>query len=102
MPAELLELCKEALDEISLLVEPPVAGVRPPSPGSWRNDGNGPGVENGIVEVLGVVGAVGEDVARFDTIQQILAVDHVAAMAGREHEAHRQAQRIDGGMDFGA
>ncbi len=68
--------------------------------GSWRNDGNSSGVENGVVEVLGVVGPVGKDVARLEAIQQNLAVDHIAAVAGREHKAHRQAQRIDGGMDF--
>lgn len=99
---ELLELGEEAFHEVSLLVEAPVAGVRAASSGSRRNDGNSSGVENGVVEVLGVVGPVGEDVAGFEAVQQVLAVDHIATMAGREYKAHRQAQRIDGSMDLGA
>ena len=67
--AELLEFGKEALDEVAFLVEPSVAGVRAAPFGSWRNDGNGSGVENGVVEVLGVVGAVGDDVAGFEAVQ---------------------------------
>jgi hypothetical protein len=54
------------------------------------------------VEVLGIVGAVGEDVAGFEAVQQVPAVDDVASMARRKHKAHRQAQRIDDSMDLGA
>lgn len=70
--------------------------------GPWRNDGNGSGIENSVVEVLGVVGAVGDDMVWFEAVQQVFAVDDVAAMARREHKAHRQAKRIDNGMDLGA
>jgi hypothetical protein len=41
-------------------------------------------------------------VAGFEAVQQLLAVDHVAPVSRREHEAHRQAERIDNGMDLGA
>ena len=54
------------------------------------------------MEVLGVIGSVGDDVAGLEAVQQVLAIDHVAAMAGREHEAHRQTERVDNGMDLGA
>ena len=74
--------------------------MRAAASGARRNDGNGSGIENGVVEVLGVVDPVGEDVARPEAIQQILAVDYIAKVAGREHKAHWQAQRIDGSMDF--
>ncbi len=70
--------------------------------GAWWNDGNGSGIENGVVEVLGIVGPVGDDVAGFEAVQQVLAENHVAPMAGREHEAQRQTERIDDGMDLGA
>ena len=70
--------------------------------GARWDDGNGPGIENSVVEVLGIVGAVGEDVAGFEAVQQVPAVDDVAAMARRKHKAHRQAQRIDDSMDLGA
>ena len=64
--------------------------------------GDSSSIENDVVEGLGVVGAVGDDVARFKAFQQVLAVDHIASVARREHEAHRQAERIDGGMDLGS
>jgi hypothetical protein len=38
--------------------------------------------------------------AGLEPVQQVPAVDHIAPMARREHEAHRQAQRIDDGMDL--
>src|SRR5690606_21458947 len=101
-PPELLEFGEEALDEVSFLVDAPVASMRTPSFGPRRNDGNSSGIENGVVEVLGVIGAIGDDVAGFEAVQQVLAIDHVAPMARREHEAHRQAERIDKGMDLGA
>lgn len=63
--------------------------------GSWRNDGSGSGIENGVVEVLGVLGSVGDDVD-LSPSSRFLAVDHIAPVTRREHEAHRQAERIDG------
>ena len=54
------------------------------------------------MEVLGVIGTISDDVAGFEAVQQGLAIDHITSVTRREHEAHRQAERIDGGMDLGS
>ncbi len=54
------------------------------------------------MEVLGVIGTISDDMARLEAFQQGLAIDHIASVTRREHEAHRQAERIDGDMDLGS
>lgn len=67
-----------------------------------RNDGDGPCIKNGVVEVFGVIGAVGDDVAGSEALDQVFAKDDVASIARGDHKAYRQAERINGGMDLGA
>jgi hypothetical protein len=76
--------------------------VRTSSLGSRWNDRDGAGIQNGVVEVLGVVGPVGDDIAGTQITQEFFGVDHIASMARRQHEADGQAKRIDSGMDLGA
>ena len=44
---------------------------------------------------------VGDDLAGRQTADQIAGRRHVVLLAGSEHEADRQAERIDYGMDIG-
>lgn len=66
------------------------------------NDRNGARLQNGVVEVLGVIGPVGDDMTRTQTFQQVLGIDDIATMTRRQQQAHRQAKCIDGGVDLGA
>ena len=56
------------------------------------------------VPVFAWSSALADDTARqlAHLASQPWVVDHVAAMARCEHKAHRQAQRIDGGMYLGS
>lgn len=88
---ELLELCKEAFDEVSFFINAPVAWVWSPPLGPWRDDWNSAGIQNGVVEMLGIIGPVGDDIAGVETSEQFFAIDHVTAVSWRKHKAHRQA-----------
>ena len=68
--------------------------------GSWRNNRDCASVQNSIVEVLCIIGSVGDDVAWIEAMEQLLAIDHIATMSRCEHEAHRQPQGIDDSVDL--
>ena len=85
----MLELCKEALYEVAFLVEAPIAGMRASSLGSWWNDRNSASVQNGVVEVFGIIGSVGDDVAGIEAMEQFLAINHIATVSRCKYEAHR-------------
>lgn len=55
-----------------------------------------------IVQAVGVVGAIGQNLAGRDATDQIAGGRHVILLARAEDEADRQAKRIDYGVDFGA
>lgn len=55
-----------------------------------------------LAQAVGVIGLVGEDLPGLQSVDQFLGGRHVVLLSGAEVEAHRQAQRIDYGMDFGA
>ena len=55
-----------------------------------------------VVEAVGIVGAIGQHLARRDTTDQVACGNHIVLLAGAEAETDRQAERIDYGMDLGA
>lgn len=55
-----------------------------------------------IVQTVGVIGPISQNLASRDAADQIAGGRHVVLLSGAELEANRQAQRIDYGMDFGA
>ena len=62
----------------------------------------GPEIENGVVEIPGIIGEIGDDMAWPQPLQKVGAVDHIAAMARPQDKANRQAEGIDGGVDLRA
>jgi hypothetical protein len=99
--SELLEAREHALDAVALLVEARVAGVfdRPVRPG--RDDGLGSDLAQGAVEMIGVVGFVGDDGGGPQAFEKLRSIEHVATMARAQDEADRQAKGVDAGVDLG-
>lgn len=67
-----------------------------------RDDHVGSGSQDGGVEMIGVIGLVGQDMARAQTLDQDLCAANVVFLAGSADQAHRIAQAIGGGVDLGA
>ena len=51
-------------------------------PDALRDDGDSAGIEDGVVEVLGVIGPVRDDMAWAQPAQKIASEDHVATLSG--------------------
>lgn len=55
-----------------------------------------------VVQAVGVVGTIGQNLASRDAADQIAGGGHVILLAGPQDEADRQAKGIDYGVDLGA
>lgn len=84
---ELFEFAEEAFDTVTLLVEAWVAGVLDGPVGARGDDGLGSDLAQCLVEVVGVVGLVGDDGGGLEAIEESGGLDDVAAMARRQDEA---------------
>jgi hypothetical protein len=58
--------------------------------------------EDQVVQAVGIIGAVGENLAGGQAPDQVASGRHVVLLAGAEDEAHGQAERIDDGVDLGS
>ena len=70
------------------------------SPG--RDDRLGAGLQDDIVEAVGIIGAVGEDGTRAVTLDEILGAADVVFLAWPGDQAQRIAQSVAGGVQLGA
>lgn len=59
-------------------------------------------IKNYVVKMLDIIGQISNDAARLQPLQKTCAIEHIAAMAGPQDKANRQAKGIDGGVDLGA
>lgn len=100
--AEVFEFVEEPLDQVALLVEVPIAGMRPAAIMSRRNDRHGTGSEDDVVEMFGIVGPIGDDGTAGQPLDQCRAEQHLAAMARAGNEADRIAEAVGGGVELGA
>jgi hypothetical protein len=73
-----------------------------PALGARRNDGHSAEIEDRVVKMLGIIGQISNDPARLQSLQKTGAIEHIAAMAGPQDKANRQAEGIDSGMNLGA
>lgn len=55
-----------------------------------------------VEEAVGIIGAVAQNQQRQQAAQQVAGGGHVVLLARPEGKAHRQAQRIDYGVDLGS
>jgi hypothetical protein len=99
--SELLEAGEHSLNAVALLVETPVAGMRSSAFGPGWDNGLGAELAQGVVEVVGVVGLVGEDGSGLEAFDKCGGLDHVATMAWCEDQADGQSERIDADVDLG-
>ena len=100
--ADLLELGKAALDEVSFLVELAVERRLLRPRGGVRNDGYRACLGKGFAAVVGVVGGVGQHRGRPILTEQGCGLRRIAALAGGEDDLGRTAQAADGQVDLGA
>jgi hypothetical protein len=99
---ELLEPGEEALDAVAFLVEARVAGMFAGAVRPWGNDGLGFDPAQGVVEMVGVVGLVGDDGGGLETVEERGGLDDVASVAGCQDEADWKAEGVDAGVDLGS
>ena len=98
----LLELSEEALDAPALLVSDAVVAVLIFAMAARRDNGLAALLVNKVVQFVGVVGAICQNLISGDAADQIAGGRHVILLARTEDEAERQAESIDYGVDFGA
>ena len=59
-------------------------------------------LEDNVVEAIGVVGAIGDDLTGGDPGHELAGRRHVILLTGSDFEANRQAESIYDGMKLGA
>lgn len=98
--AELFELAEEAFDAVACGVEGRViAMLMPTGAAGW--DHRAPAlVKDEVVEPIGIVGAIGEDRAGMDAVDESGGRGHVVLLTGAQAEANGQPQRVGHGMEF--
>ena len=100
--SEVFEFAEEPLHEVAFLIEVSVIVMLPDALGSWRNDRFGTRVQDGVVEVLGIIGAVRNHEACIQPFNELCSIDHLASVTGAWNEPDRQTETIGGNMQLGA
>ncbi len=85
--SELFELVEEPFDDVALFVERLVAGVLMLAMTPWRDDGLGAGIEDGVHQAIGVIGAIGEHGVGLEAFDQVERFGHVVFLARPGQEA---------------
>ena len=100
--SELFELVEEALDEIALLVEVDVVGALNLAIALGRDDDLRAFSSNCGAQMVGVVAFVGDGHLRVESPDEIMRESDIVALTGRGDQPERIAERVAGGVDFGA
>ena len=98
---EVLELVEEPFDEIALLVEVPVASVRSAAVVPGRSHRHGASFEYGVVEVLSIIGPIGDNGVAGKALDQGGCEQHLSTMTRTCNEADRVAEAVGSDMQFG-
>jgi len=99
--SEMLETCEEALDQIASTVEMPIEFARCQAIGSgWNHSFGASGFDLGY-EMVGVVALVGHHGLPRQILDQCRGMVDIGDLSGREDDAQRIAQRVDGDMQLG-
>jgi hypothetical protein len=97
-----LDLAEEAFDQVAILVDDGVEGAPFGRDGSARDDRFCSCGCDGVHSPLPIVTLVRQNVNRLQAFKKRLDLGDVVALAAGQDEANRIAQRIGGGMNFGA
>ncbi|MEO1105106.1 MAG: hypothetical protein AAFW98_15485, partial [Pseudomonadota bacterium] len=95
------EFVEEPFDEIALFIELPIAAVWAAAIAARGDDWHGTGLKDGVVEVLGIVGSVGNDGTAGMPRNQRCAKQDFATMAGARDERDRIAEAVGRRMQLG-
>jgi hypothetical protein len=98
----LLDAADEALVAVSLLVKGLVVGMLALAMAPWWDDGVATLVDGLLVEPVGIVSFVGDDVLGGQTVDQVAGGRHVVLLAGSQDQPDRQAQSIYADMELGS
>lgn len=99
--SELLELVEEALDTVTLLVDGAIVAMLMPTLRHGRDDRDGTGIEDGVVQPVGIIGAIGQHMLGVQAVDQGFGLADIAVLPGRADETHGVAERFDGSMELG-
>ena len=100
--SEVFEFVEEALHLVALPVELGVVAVLSFALRSGRNHRLGAQIQDCVVEMLCVIGAVGNDIVWPETFDQFGTVDHLAPVTGAGDQPDRQTKTVGSGMQLGA
>jgi len=99
--SEMLETCKETLDQIASTVEIPIEFARCKAIGAGRNHRLGASRLDPGHKMVGVVTLVGHHGLPRQILDQRGGTVDIGDLPGREDDAQWIAQRIDGNMQLG-
>jgi hypothetical protein len=97
---ELLDLIEEAFDAIAFFVDSAIIFVLVAALRHGRNDGDRVFVENGIMQAVGIIGAISQHIVGLKTVDQRFGLADIAVLPRCADQAQAIAQSLDGGMDF--
>lgn len=102
-PTKPFDLVEETLDEVALLVEHPINGQFLGPAGVLFDLGlRAEVLGDEAAQMVGVAGGISNDMANaLKSGDQTLCLRAVAPVPRRDLDAHRQVERINGGIDFG-
>ena len=100
--AELLELGEAAFDQVAFLVELAVERMLLRARWIVGDDGDSTGLGDGLAEVVGVVGGIGQHGGGPILAEQRCGLRHIATLTGSEDDPGRTPQAADGEVDLGA
>jgi hypothetical protein len=100
--AAMLDLVDESFDQVALLAEVLVLRDSSRAGAVRRDDGLSAGVCDGGSKAIGVVAFVREQVFEGKTADQAFCLTDIGDLAGRQDEADRIAESIDGNADLRA
>jgi hypothetical protein len=99
--SELLETAEETLDQISIPIEMSIERAECAAIGARRDHRLSALRFDGCHKGIGVVALVGDDKASWLVLDQRSSLVDVCDLPGRQNDAQRIAERIDGHMQFG-
>lgn len=98
----MFDLAEEAFDEVTFPVERCIERPAHGGRGAARDDRDRATGSGGIKCALGIVSLVGEDEAGAEAVKQRFDLSDIVALAARQEDAHRKAERVGDDMDLGA
>lgn len=101
-PPEVFEFIEEALDAVALFVDVFVVVVLIATIALGRDDRRGLGVQDAVMEAIGIIGTVGQDIVGFKSLDQVIGAADVALLPWTTDQADRIAKTVGGGMDLSA